>query len=202
MWHQLADPADPADFARVVHVARLAEPRAGDVRVIAIDGPSGSGKTSLANAVSRALDAPTAHMDQIFPGWDGLAAAVELVTTQVLEPLARGQQAAYRTWDWARDQWNGTITLPRSPFLVLEGCGSSVGCAGQYAAVRVWVDAEPAIRKARGLARDGETFAPHWQRWAAQEKALYAADGTAAKADLVIDTTPTDGASGHRSGSS
>lgn len=193
VWDQVTEAADPEDVARVVDLARRSSPRAGGVRVIAIDGPSGSGKTTLANAVSVALGCPTAQMDQIFPGWDGLAEAVALVTEQVLEPLARGEQAAYRTWDWERDRWNGTITVPRSEFLVLEGCGSSVGSAAAYAAVRVWVDAPRDVRMARGIARDGETFRPHWERWAAQEDALYAADGTRARADLIVDTTPAWG---------
>jgi hypothetical protein len=52
----------------------------------------------------------------------------------------------------------------------------------------VWVEAEEPVRKARGVARD-PGYAPFWDRWAAQERALYAADGTRARADLVIDTT-------------
>lgn len=188
MWDQLNEPADPAHVAAVVDLARAAAPVAGDTVVIAIDGPSGSGKTTLAHGVAEALGCPTAHMDEIFPGWDGLAAAVPLVTTQVLEPLARGKRAAYRVWDWEQDSWGETKTLPPHHFLVLEGCGSSVGEAGSYAAVRVWVDAPRDERIARGIARDGEVFRPHWERWAAQEEALFTADGTRARAHLVLET--------------
>ena len=42
----------------------------------------------------------------------------------------------------------------------------------------------------RGIERDGEAFRPHWQRWARQEDALFAADRTRQRADLVVDTTP------------
>jgi uridine kinase len=188
VWDQITDPAAPQDVAAVVDLARVAAPRCGQTVVVAIDGPSGSGKTTLARGVVEALGCPVAHMDQIFPGWDGLAAAVPLVTEQVLEPIARGERAAYRTWDWAEDRWNGTITLPLHRFLVVEGCGSSVGSAGSYAAVRVWVDAPRDVRLARGLARDGQAYAPHWQRWADQEGALFAADGTRERADVVIET--------------
>lgn len=188
MWDQITDPAAPQDVAAVVDLARVAAPRCGQTVVVAIDGPSGSGKTTLAHGVVEALGCPVAHMDQIFPGWDGLAAAAPLVTEQVLEPIARGERAAYRTWDWAEDRWNGTITLPPHRFLVVEGCGSSVGSAGAYAAVRVWVDAPRDVRLARGLARDGQAYAPHWQRWADQEDALFAADGTRERADVVIET--------------
>ena len=76
-----------------------------------------------------------------------------------------------------------------SRFLVVEGCGSSVGPAGAYAAVRVFVEADRALRMQRGIARDGEAYRPHWERWAAQEAQLYAADSTRERADLVVDTS-------------
>lgn len=192
VWSRLDGPADPLHVADVVAAARSAHPRAGVVRVVAIDGPSGSGKTTLAAAVSAALDCPVAHMDEIFPGWDGLAAAVGLVAAQVLGPLARGEGAAYRVWDWENDAWGRTVTLPRAPFLVLEGCGSSVGEAGRYAALRVWVEAGRAERMRRGLARDGAIYARHWERWARQEEALFSADRTRERADLVVDTSGLD----------
>jgi len=39
-----------------------------------------------------------------------------------------------------------------------------------------------------GMSRDGDSYAPHWRRWADQEDRLFAAEGTRARADLVIDT--------------
>ncbi|WP_366942459.1 NUDIX domain-containing protein [uncultured Serinicoccus sp.] len=163
------------------------------VTVVAVDGPSGSGKTVLARALARDLGAPLLHMDDLYPGWDGLAASPALLAEQVLEPLARGERAAYRRWDWHAGDWaNDPVEVPEPPggVLVVEGCGSSVGPAGEHAAVRVWVDAEPALRMRRGVARDGEAYRPHWERWAAQEVRLFAADGTRGRADLVIDTSP------------
>jgi uridine kinase len=128
-------------------------------------------------------------MDLIFPGWDGLAEAPGLITQQVLEPIAQGRPAAYRLWSWVRDEWQGTRVVEPSRFLVVEGCGSSVGPAGAYAAVRVFVEADRELRMQRGIARDGEAYRPNWERWAAQEARLYAADGTRERADLVVDTS-------------
>lgn len=192
MWHQLRDPADPAHVAAVVAALDGAPARCGGIRVIAIDGPSGSGKTTLAKGVSDALDAPVVHMDRIYPGWDGLAVAPALLAEQVLAPLARGELGAYRLWDWASNEWSGSAEVPPAALgtgiLVVEGCGCSVGPAGEYAAVRVWVEAPRAERMRRGLARDGETYRPHWQRWAAQEAELYARDRTRDRADLILTT--------------
>lgn len=193
MWHQLTEPARDSDVEAVVSLARRAEPRCGATVVVAIDGPSGSGKTTLAKGVADALQAlgtvEVVHMDLIFPGWDGLAEAPGLLTTQVLTPIAQGHPAAYRTWSWVRDEWYGTRTVAASRFLVVEGCGSSVGPAGAYAAVRVFVEAGRELRMRRGIARDGEGYRPNWERWAEQEARLYAQDRTRERADLVIDTS-------------
>ena len=66
------------------------------------------------------------------------------------------------------------VPVDAGAHLVLEGCGVLVPPAAAFAAVRVWVDAPTELRKERALSRDGETYAPHWDRWAAQEDAVYA----------------------------
>ncbi len=58
--------------------------------------------------------------------------------------------------------------------------------AAGHADLAVWVETPDAVRRERALARDGDTYAPHWERWAAQERAVYAADPPAARADLVL----------------
>lgn len=156
--------------------------------MVAIDGPSGAGKTTLAQDVVALLGCPVVHMDDLYPGWDGLREGVALLVSEVLEPLAAGRAARYRVWDWAGRRRGETRVLGTPPVLVVEGCGASVGEAARYAAVRVWVDAPQEVRRARGLARDGEAYRPFWERWAAQEEALFAADATRARADLVVST--------------
>jgi hypothetical protein len=43
------------------------------------------------------------------------------------------------------------------------------------------------VRFRRGIARDGETYRPHWERWAWQETAHFAAEATACRADVRVD---------------
>lgn len=181
------DPA--AMLAQVLRLVRSAEPRCGAVTVVAVDGPSGAGKSTFSRSLTTALGCPVIHMDDLYPGWDGLAEAVPLLTTQVLEPLARGERAAYRRWSWVRDRWSRTVAVPESPLLVVEGVGSSVLPAGRYASVTVWVEAARDVRFERGIARDGEAYRPNWERWAAQERELFAADGTRERADVRLDTS-------------
>ena len=185
---QAGDSPDPVHVAAVLAAAHEAQPRCGSVRIVAIDGLSGSGKTSLAAAVAAALGAKVVSMDHLYPGWDGLAAGIDGLVEHVLAPLCRGEVAAYRIWDWHRDRWGEQVEVPPADVVVVEGCGASVGPAGEYAALRVWLEAPVEQRKARALARDGETFRPHWKRWAAQEAAIFGPDGTPARADLVLTT--------------
>jgi uridine kinase len=193
MWDEVTRPPREEHVAAVVSLALAAQARCGDVVVIALDGPSGAGKTTLARGIELALapSGPVAvvHMDHLYPGWDGLAQAPGLLTTQVLEPLSRGARAAYRLWSWVREEWSGTREVPPCRFLVVEGCGSSVEPAGSYAAVSVFVDADTDLRMRRGIERDGEAYRPQWQRWADQEAALFSADATRERADLVLDTS-------------
>jgi hypothetical protein len=51
------------------------------------------------------------------------------------------------------------------------------------------VNADTALRMRRGIDRDGEAYRPQWQRWADQEAALFSADATSRRADLVLDTS-------------
>lgn len=187
------EPVDEAAVAQVVGTVRdrLAA-RGPGVRerplVVAVDGPSGSGKSVLGAVAARDLGAGLVRMDDLFPGWDGLAAAPGLLAEQVLAPLARGERAAYRRWDWHQDGWAEEVEVPAGEVLVVEGCGSSVRPAAELVDVAVWVEAPRELRLRRGLARDGESYRPHWQRWADQEAALYAADRTRERADVVVST--------------
>jgi len=182
------DIADPEQVTAVVEAARGARPVRGTTVVVAVDGRSGSGKTVLGIAVAQTLACPVVHLDAIYPGWDGLAAGVALATRHVLEPLSRGEQAAYPRWDWMRSRPGRTVDVDAGPHLVLEGCGALVPPAASFAAVQVWVDAPTEVRKERALSRDGEAYAPHWDRWATQEDAVYATARPWETADLVLRT--------------
>jgi cytidylate kinase len=160
---------------------------AGACRVVAVDGRAGAGKSTLARRLATLLPAPVLSMDDLYPGWDGLAEAVPALVAEVLEPLAAGQPALHRRWDWAADRWGDPVDLPWHPFLVVEGVGSGARLAAPYLALLVWVEAPDDVRKERALARDGDVFRPYWDRWALQEEALLARERTRDRADVVVD---------------
>ena len=77
--------------------------------------------------------------------------------------------------------------LPSASQRRIEGCGSARREADPFVVLRVWVEAPPEVRLARGLARDGEGERPHWERWMRDEAAHFARERTAERADVRVD---------------
>ncbi len=174
--------------------ARIAElpPLAGPTRVIAVDGPAGSGKTTLAAQLGERLDgALVLNTDQLYPGWDGLAEGAERLVDDVLRPLSEGAAAAVRPWDWLSDSEGERRSLPACETLIVDGAGCGSRAAAPFLSMIIWLDGDPELRQQRALDRDGEMFAPHWERWARQERQLFELEQTRERADLII-LTATD----------
>jgi uridine kinase len=180
----------PDDLAARV---RAAEPRAGGTRVVAVDGPSGAGKTTLAAALAAGLGvagvpAPVVHLDDIYPGWDGLDDAVPRLLEWVLEPLAAGREPRYRRFDWpsgAYAEWHD-VPVAGAAALVVEGVASGARACAPYLSLLLWVEAPRDLRFARGIERDGDAYLPYWERWAVQEEKHFAREGTRARADRIL----------------
>jgi uridine kinase len=172
---------------RIGWALRRAVPRAGATRVVAVDGRSGAGKTSLAAILRDELAAPVVSLEDLYGGWDGLERGIDLLVSEVLEPLAAGRMALVPRYDWVAGEWAEPVTLDPPEVLIVEGVGAGARRAAAYASVLVWLEATSAVRKKRALDRDGETFAPHWDRWAAQEDAMLAREHTPERADVLID---------------
>ncbi|MFM8566910.1 MAG: AAA family ATPase [Gemmatimonadota bacterium] len=179
---------DADELATLVRTIRSLPPRAGSTAVVLIDGPSGSGKSTFAERLAVASGAAVLAVEDMYPGWDGLEAAAQRVVEDVLEPLARGEEATIRRWDWDRSVESGREPVPAAAILIIEGVGAGSVAAGAYAGLLVWLEADDEERYARAMQRDGELFAPHWERWAEQERRFYAREDTRARADLRLRT--------------
>lgn len=181
--------AGDAMAATLVLIAN-AEPRCGTTKVVAIDGPSGAGKTDFTRALAARLGSgQVVHMDDLYPGWDGLQRAVADLHDQVLVPLSRGEQGAYRRWDWAQHRYGQWCSVPATNLLLVEGAGSGARPGAGLQSALIWLEADRDVRLQRGIDRDGEAYRPHWRRWAASEEALFALDGTRGRADLIVNTS-------------
>ena len=177
-------------ITEALRVIGHAQPRCGATKVVAIDGPSGAGKTDFAAALAERLPgAHVVHMDDLYPGWDGLAQAVADLHGQILAPIARGERATYRRWDWENDRYADWQSIPATSLLLVEGAGAGAGRNADLESVLIWLEADREVRFRRGIERDAESYLPHWRRWAEQEETLFLADATRSRADLIMDTT-------------
>ncbi|WP_394553603.1 hypothetical protein ACDF64_04315 [Agromyces sp. MMS24-JH15] len=167
--------------------------RALDARVgatVLIDGRSGAGKSTLATRLGALRPAAVVlRLDAVYPGWDGLAWACEHLHREVLAPRAAGRPAAWRAWDWAEDRPADRHAVPADRPLVVEGVGALTARNRALADLGVWVEADDRLRRSRALARDGDTYAPHWERWAAQEADFIARHRPEASADVIARPT-------------
>lgn len=187
---QAGSPGLSHEAARLVlDLARSRRPTLGDTRLVSIDGPAGSGKTTLAAGVADLEPAATViHMDDLYDGWAGLGSLSRQLSTLV-RPLAMGRPGFYRRYDWHLGEFAETVDVEPPSLLVLEGVGSGSAELSTLITVLVWVSAPRALRRERGLARDGEAFAPQWDGWMRQEDTHFADQRTAERADVVVDGT-------------
>lgn len=142
--------------------------------VVLLDGRSGAGKTTLARMlVDRwpiAGRVQLIALDSIYPGWDGLHDGVERALDGILRRHGRGYIGSWTRWDWDREAEAESYAVDPSLGVIIEGSGILTPSSSAIADMSVWLEASDHSRKARALHRDGDTYRPHWDRWAAQER--------------------------------
>lgn len=167
--------------------------RALPVPIVLIDGPSGAGKSTLAD---RLVDSwpgrvrpQLVRMDEMYPGWTGLAAASAQVAEELLHPLRSTGTGRWRRYDWQRGEpaeWHPVVAdVP----LVIEGCGSLSRASAPLVDLRVWLTADDDVRKERALARDNGSFDAYWEIWQAQFDAFLVREQPVGLADLMLESS-------------
>jgi len=158
--------------------------------VVLIDGRSGAGKTSLARTLVARWPlhgrVQLVALDSLYPGWDGLDDGVRLAGELILTPHAKGLVGVWQRWDWTVGEPAEAHAVDPSLPLIVEGAGVLTAATARLADVRVWLESPAASRRQRALARDGETYRPHWDRWARQEQRHVVRDDPMGLATLVF----------------
>jgi uridine kinase len=158
--------------------------------VVAIDGRSGSGKTTFATRLSSALNATVVHTDDVawhhsfFDWWS-------LMLEHILEPFQNGHSVDWTPESWKQRQRIGSIVVPNSKILIVEGVSGSRRELSDWIDVPIWIETSLEIAEQRGLLRDGEAERDFWFEWQAQERPLLAKDQPWTRAKLIVDGATT-----------
>lgn len=167
--------------------------------IVLIDGRAGAGKSHFAKLLVEQLfksqqQLPKlVHMDDLYPGWEGLRAGSQYLNRNILEPIASGAEANWQIWDWqesargAKDEpANGWRKFEGGNLLIVEGCGSISARARELAQFCIWIEADTANRRARFSDRDHGSFDDYFAAWSIQEDEFYAQEKSVELCDLVV----------------
>ena len=164
---------------------------AGTARpVILLDGGSGAGKTSLAALIAeswrraRGEELQVVSLDDVYPGWHGLAAGSDAVPR-----ILASSSAGYRRWDWATSLPAEWVSVDPDRPILLEGCGALTVESAKRATCRVWLELDERWRRHRALTRDKGGYDPYWDTWASQEQTHWRENQPWSLADLTIRAT-------------
>jgi hypothetical protein len=166
--------------------AIVSHPAAGRA-VILLDGGSGAGKTSLAALVAdawraaRGEELQVVSLDDVYPGWQGLAAG-----SAAVPQILAGAGPGYRRWDWDTSQPADWVDVDHRRPILVEGCGALTLATARLATCRVWLELDEPVRKARALARDNGGYHPYWDIWASQELLHWRDNRPWTLADLTV----------------
>lgn len=171
---------------------------AGATRLVGIDGFAGSGKSTLAadlaasvaDAAVVAIDDFLSYDDDSWWNWPEPAR----VLAEVVGPLAAGDPARYRPYDWEARLPGPFREVAPGGTVIVEGVTALHPLLAARYDLRVWVDCPEAVRLARGIERDGEGHRAHWERWMAREDAYRREERPRERADVIVDgTAPREG---------
>lgn len=167
--------------------------------VILIDGQGASGKSTFAKLLQDEIFRETRlaprviHMDELYPGWDGLQAGSSYLHDVLLRPIAIRKVAHYQIWDWENgrrgselEPGNGWREFSGGNLLIVEGCGSLSKANSELADLKIWISSDRTTRFSRWHERDQGKFDPYFVTWELQEQEFYKANDSELLADIKI----------------
>jgi uridine kinase len=171
---------------------------AGRLPITLIDGRAASGKSQFAKDLSELYfksekqAARVVQMDDLYPGWQGLADGSVYLLTHILSPLSQGKTASWQIWNWqenqrgAKDTVNGHREFSGGTALIVEGCGSISRLSSEIADITIWIEASAEERKKRFNLRDAGKFDEYFGIWSAQEDEFYERENSKQLAQLIV----------------
>ena len=185
----------------LIPLEKLAREKARRKRsaLIAIDGRCGSGKTGFAALMGvLACASDVVHMDDFYlpwakraPDWQDIPAGnmdLERFRKEVLLSAGKAEPARYRPYDCSGDRLLDPVEL-WEPLRVVEGSYSQHPSLAEYYDYKLFLTCSREEQARRLQAREGAYYPAFDRTWRTLEERYFAACGTEAAADLVVDTT-------------
>lgn len=183
------------EFARLLPLLQRMSAIGGGV--IAIDGRAASGKSTLAELLSRLLQAPVVHMDDFFlppekrtparlaePGGN---VDYERFADEVLPGLKTGD-FSYGVFDCSVMRVTEQATVPAASWRIVEGSYSHHPFFAGYADLRVFLTVPPEEQLRRIVLRNGDEMAETFKtRWIPMEEHYFDSFRVRSKADLILE---------------
>lgn len=169
--------------------------RLGPVRLVAVDGGAGSGKTTFAGRLASAFTRAGASVevvatDALLEGWADQFGFWPRLERAVLTPLRHGDPGSCPVYDWHSGRFGPVVPVPVPDVLILEGVSAAREQVAGELTLSVLLVADPDLRLARAVARDGPAIDVELRRWLAAEPPWYVRDRTAARVDRIVDGAP------------
>lgn len=173
--------------------------RAGRPAVVAIDGRCGSGKSSLAGLLQALYPCNVFHMDDFYlppehraPGWEEVPGGnmdLERLRSQVLLPVLRGGDAAFRPYDCAKGAYGPEVRARARPLTVIEGSYSLHPALDVPYDLALFLTCSPEAQRRRLLAREGAYFPVFARRWIPLEERYLQSCRPQDRYALTLDTS-------------
>lgn len=186
----------PRCFERVIQILLAINSCGKRRKIIAIDGRAASGKTTIAEVLSKVLDAPSVHMDDFFLPLEKRTAErlsepggnvdYERFGKEVISSLSE-DAFSYDIFDCSEMRINGKRRIDFREYLIIEGSYSHHPYFSDYADLYVFSDINPDTQKERILKRNGEKMLEMFtSRWIPMEEGYFEAFSIKDNADLIL----------------
>ena len=195
--------ASRTDYDQLAETIRAKAKGRGRI-FVAIDGPGASGKSTFAQHLAASIPGScVVHVDDFYlpsglrserVGRVGPLFDLPRLAREVTIPASKGHAVQYQRYDWDQDDLAEWIVVSESAALILEGVFCLAVELREAYTYKVWCRADPNLRLARGLARDGEGARSKWvDLWMPAEDEYESREKPEGAADLILDSSQESG---------